>query len=155
MPKLDYAAGDRPSSVAAADLNGDGKADLAVANETSGTVSVLLNEGDGTFAPKVDYATGTSPRSLVATDLNGDGKRDLVIANYGGDTVGVLVNQGSGTFAPPPPTTPPAVGASSVAVADLNGDGRLDLAIAKPGQWHRERAAQPLPAVTPQRRIDD
>ena len=57
-----YAAGDGPDSVAAADLNGDGKPDLAVANCDSDTVSVLLNNGNGTFAATVDYPTGDEPR---------------------------------------------------------------------------------------------
>ena len=53
-----------PDSVAVGDLNGDGHLDLAVANTDSGTVSVILGRGDGTFAPRVDYATGISPVSV-------------------------------------------------------------------------------------------
>ena len=75
------------------DLNGDGKADLAVANEGSNTVSVLLNLGAGTFAAKVDYVVGTAPYSLGLGDLDGDGKVDLAVANQGDDTVSVLLNR--------------------------------------------------------------
>src|SRR5262249_32962226 len=63
--------GTNPFSVATADLNGDGKPDLAVANYNSNSVSVLLNNGNGTFAAKADYPTGSLPRSIVAADLNG------------------------------------------------------------------------------------
>ncbi len=52
--EVDYAAGAGPNSVTSADFNGDGKADLAVANSSNGTVSVLLNNGNGTFAAQVD-----------------------------------------------------------------------------------------------------
>jgi hypothetical protein len=81
-----------PLSVAAADLNGDGKPDLAVANFQANTVSVLLNNGDGTFAVGAGYPAGLGPRSVVAADLNGDGKPDLALANNFANTVSVLLN---------------------------------------------------------------
>ena len=71
-----YPAGPDPVSVAIGDLNGDGKLDLATANTTAGTVSVLLNSGDGTLSAKVDYAAGFNPKSVAIGDLNGDGKAD-------------------------------------------------------------------------------
>src|SRR5258706_555241 len=79
--KVDYAAGSTPHSVTAADFNGDGKADLAVAASFRNTVSVLLNNGNGTFAAKVDYGTGSFPHSVTTADFNGDGKVDLAVAN--------------------------------------------------------------------------
>src|SRR6185437_9787817 len=98
--KVDYPTGTAPWSVVAADLNGDGKPDLAVADEGSNTVSVLLNNGNGTFAAKVDYPTGFSPSSVAEADLNGDGEPDLVVANAGANSsVSVLLNNGNGTFA--------------------------------------------------------
>ncbi len=79
-------------SVAAADLNGDGKVDLAVANWAHASVSVLLNNGDGTFGNKVDSPTGGGPISVAAADLNDDGKLDLAVANPSSNTVSVLFN---------------------------------------------------------------
>jgi hypothetical protein len=78
----DYATGSSPFSVAIGDLNGDRKPDLATANpgteESAGeTVSVLLNNGDGTFGPWLDYGTGSRPISVAMGDLNGDRKPDL------------------------------------------------------------------------------
>jgi hypothetical protein len=104
--------------------------DLAVANSSDESVSVLLNQGDGTFAPAVPYAAGDYPTKVAAADLNGDGKVDLAVASYD-ESVSVLLNQGNGTFAP---AVRYAVGgdAISVAAAELNGDGRPDLAVTGP-----------------------
>ncbi len=68
-------------SVAVGDFNGDGKFDLAVANYNDGTVSILLGNGNGTFAAKTDYSAGTPSQSVAVGDFNGDGKADLAVAN--------------------------------------------------------------------------
>lgn len=115
------------SSVALADLNGDGHLDVVVANDASNSVGVLLNNGDGTFQSGVTYSCGQYSASSVAiTDLNGDGHPDLVVAGGG---VSVLLGNGDGTFHP-------AVGyseANAVAVAtgDLDGDGHPDVVVGK------------------------
>src|SRR5262245_14576830 len=128
-PKVDYGTGGRPYSVAIADLNGDGKLDLAVANNAVGTVSVLLGHGDGTFALRVDYATGPGPTSVAIGDLNGDTVPDLVVANSGSSTVSVLPGYGAGPFAPKMDYGTGG-GPHSVAIADLDDDGKPDLAVA-------------------------
>lgn len=123
-------------SVAIADLNGDGKPDLLVANLMGNTVGVLLNNGDGTFRAAVTYSSGgNNPISLAAADVNGDGITDLVVANetdndYCGATVGVLLGNGDGTF-----QTAVIYGSGgcepiSVAVVDVNKDGKPDILIA-------------------------
>src|ERR1700693_386042 len=70
----DHLNGSRSQAVAVADLNGDGKLDLALGNLDSATVSVFLGQGDGTFKPRVDFATGLFPNSVTIGDFNGDGK---------------------------------------------------------------------------------
>jgi hypothetical protein len=64
-------AGAAPASVAIADFNGDGNADLAVANHNSNNVSILLGNGSGSFSPAAGspIAVGASPQSIVAADL--------------------------------------------------------------------------------------
>jgi len=100
-------------SVVVADVNGDGKSDLVVANECNnvygcpnGSVGVLLGNGDGTFQTAVPYDSGGSTsRSVAVGDVNGDGKPDLVVANQCvissncmNGLVGVLLGNGDGTF---------------------------------------------------------
>ncbi|MFN0123177.1 MAG: FG-GAP repeat domain-containing protein, partial [Blastocatellia bacterium] len=75
------ATGNDPFGIVAADFNRDGKLDLATANNNlSATVSVLLGNGDGTFAAAQSFAAPQSPWRLSAGDLNGDGKLDLAVA---------------------------------------------------------------------------
>ncbi|TAK05657.1 VCBS repeat-containing protein [Patescibacteria group bacterium] len=92
-------------------------------------VSVLLNNGDGTFASPVNYAVGTHPPSVFTADLDGDGDRDLVTANYDSDNVSVLLNNGNGTFAAAVQYSAGS-GPWSAFPADLDGDNDVDLAVA-------------------------
>ena len=139
--KVDFATGANPRSVAMGDLDGDGKADLAVVNNSSATVSIYRNTAmsgsisTSSFAAKVDFITGTGPFSLAMGDLDGDGKPDLAVANANSTTVSVYRNtstagsMGIGSFAPKVDFTTGAYPAS-VAIGDLDEDGKPDLAIA-------------------------
>jgi hypothetical protein len=73
-----YAAGLASYALAIRDLNGDGKPDLATANESASSVSVLVSRGDRTFQAKRDYPAGEYAQSVATGDLNRDGKSDLV-----------------------------------------------------------------------------
>ncbi len=126
---LSFDTGASPQSVAIGDLNADGKSDLAVANTSSNTVSVLLGNGDGTFGVKTDFGTGSNPNSVAIGDLNADGKPDLAVASYGSSAVSVLLGNGDGSFGARTDFGTGS-GPQSVAVGDLNADGEPDLAVA-------------------------
>ncbi len=134
QPVVRYKAGALfTQSVAIGDFNGDGKLDLAVSNlctdvncTGSGSVSVFLGNGDGSFQPAVSFAT-RSGGQLVTGDLNGDGKLDLVMVN--GLAIGVLLGNGDGTFGAELDSQSGGRGPVAVALGDFNGDGRLDLAV--------------------------
>lgn len=134
-----FGVGTNPNGVAAGDLNGDGKADLAVANAGSNNVSVLINTTPAgaagpVFAAATQFSTGAAPVALAIRDFNGDGKPDLSVANVTSNSVSVLFNT----------TTPGSTAASfssagtfgafdiprAVTPGDFNGDGKPDLAVA-------------------------
>ncbi|MFH1620456.1 MAG: FG-GAP-like repeat-containing protein, partial [Patescibacteria group bacterium] len=96
-PVVNYSVGSNPRAVFAVDLDKDGDSDLATANYSSNSVSILVNNGDGTFATAVNYAVGNRPATVFAADLDGDGDNDLAVANYYSDNVSVLLNNGDGT----------------------------------------------------------
>jgi len=97
-PAALYSVGASPRAVVTGDFNGDGRLELAVANQASNTVSVLTGNGDGTFQTPQTFTTGTGPQSLAVGDFNGDGRLDLVTVNS--RDVSVLLGIGNGTFQP-------------------------------------------------------
>ena len=130
LPGLNFAAavfGGGPQSIALGDFNGDGKADVAVANGYG--VGILLGNGDGSLRPEVTYSAGGTTCFVAVGDFNGDGKADVAVANLGSNNISILLGNGDGTFRTavnyPVPNQP-----RSIAVGDFNGDGKADLAVA-------------------------
>jgi hypothetical protein len=143
LAPVTFPAGAHPQAVRIADVNGDGLADIVVANLGPGTdrtgspgVSVLLQDAahPGSFLPPVTYATQARAVDVAVADLNGDGKPDLVVANLGPAPTGsitVLLQDPAhpGVFLTG--TSYAGFGQPlGVVIADLNRDGHPDIAVA-------------------------
>jgi hypothetical protein len=149
VPPVVQGGGVRPVGMITADLNNDGKLDLAVANEVGNSVSILLGNGDGTFKPEVDYTTDHDPQELAVGDLNGDGILDLIVTNANSNTISLYMGRGDGTFQP---QVEFATGGtpSGIVDADFDGDGRLDIATAnEDGTVSVLLASSSLPPLCP------
>ncbi len=128
------------ASLVAADLNGDGKFDLAVMvlpPNGPGNVTVLLGKGDGTFGPPSTFPAGPSPLYLALSDFNGDGKPDLAVSNYpttagAVGNVAVLLGDGRGGFAAPV-FYPVGKGPVTIVADDFTGDGISDIVVLDEG----------------------
>ena len=129
---VNYTVGSHPYSCALGDLNGDGKQDIAVANNSSKNISVLAGNGDGTFGTKTDYDVGLSAYGVAITDLNGDSKLDIVAAATFSlsSNVSVLLGNGDGTFQSR--VDYPFSGLAqpdSILASDFNNDGKSDVVV--------------------------
>lgn len=143
-PKVEFATGTvNASAVAIGDLDGDGKADLAITNTEGAKVSIFRNTSTGagniSYAPKVEFATVVGPISISIGDLDGDGKADIAVAGGSGNrALSLLRNTGTG-----PGNISYAAGLDyggelgfdpiSMSLGDLDNDGKDDLAIVSRG----------------------
>jgi hypothetical protein len=118
-----------PSSVTVGDFNGDGKQDLATANDRDDSASVLLGTGTGSFQSAVTYAVGGEASSVAVVDINGDGLEDLVTANSRSNNVSVLLGNGDGSF-PRSESFPVGAPPTAIAIGDFNRDGFQDVVTA-------------------------
>ena len=137
---VSYPVGTSPAAVVVADLDRDGKPDLAVANSGGGNVSILLGNGDGTYKPAANFDAGmASPTSIEVADFNNDGIPDLAmwsgtdpVSSPVSSPVSILLGKGDGTFQAPKSTALPAAvdqATLDFAIADFNLDHKPDLAV--------------------------
>jgi hypothetical protein len=138
-----YSGNYSPCPIIAADFNGDGIVDLAVANftpdsgQTVSNVVILLGQGDGSFvnAPGSPILVGLYPFAMVAADFNQDGNTDLAVDNYGDinnpttQSLTLLLGDGKGGFSASGPPTQLGDSPQDLAPGDFNGDGTTDLAV--------------------------
>ncbi|HLG38909.1 MAG TPA: FG-GAP-like repeat-containing protein, partial [Chitinophagaceae bacterium] len=132
-----FPCGNSPVDLSIADLDKDGKPDLAITNFTENIISVLKNNstaGNISFLAKQNFTTGSNPNSIAISDLDVDGKPDIVVTNYGSNALSVLKNQSpvnainANSFAAKVDFTT-GFGASSAKAADLDNDGRPEIII--------------------------
>ncbi len=128
-PATGLDAGREPLGVASGDLNGDGAADLVVANTGAASVSVRLGDGAGRFPAPARLPTGNHPLAIAVADFDGDGAADLTVADQTADHLSLLRGGGDGSFAEAV-HFPAGHGLVSLAAGDFDGDGALDVAAA-------------------------
>jgi hypothetical protein len=131
--RVDFSITSGSNSLTAGDFDNDGKPDLAAANYSSSSISVLKNistVGNISFANKVDFSTENNPLYISNADLNGDGKPELIISCFNSNNITIMQN--SSILA--------NVSFSSIAydlgsdsngasIGDLDGDGKPDLVV--------------------------
>src|SRR5262249_12710545 len=120
-----------PLDLTLADFNLDGALDIAVCSGVDSSLSILINQGDGTFSAPMKYPGHQRLEAIARGDLNGDGYPDLAVS-YGNAAIGVYLNDGSGAF-PSGVDYSRGSGGSCIAVADVDGDGLLDVLAGKSG----------------------
>ncbi len=124
-----------PIAMTATDFNSDGNLDLAIVNQTTADVSILLGNGNATFtqATGSPFAVGKRPVAIATGDLNNDSHPDLAVVNQTDNTVSVLLGNGDGTFTAAT-NSPLATGQAptAVTIADFNADGNPDIAVTDP-----------------------
>ncbi len=121
-----FTTGTGPGNIALDDLDGDGDKDMAVADQTSDQLSILINTGGTNFSTKVDYVTDDLPRGVDSADVDADGDRDVIVAVYNTSEISVFKNNGNGTFAT---KVDYATGTlpNNLDIADVDGDGDQDV----------------------------
>jgi hypothetical protein len=129
QPGSDALCGAHPDAMAAADLDGDGRIDIVVANHESAYVTVLGNQGGGRFSSRqLPVRSTPHPHTVAAADVNGDGRMDVITDSWGDRRILWLAGSKDGGWASPGlPIDVPRAPYVNIIAGDFNGDGRADL----------------------------
>jgi hypothetical protein len=141
---LNYTVGTDPKRADTGSLRNNGLLDIVVANRgvqyNPGSVSILLNNGDGTFSAGSSLTTDWNPSAIALADLNNDGNLDIIVTTtdfYQGHHTDIFLGNGDGTFQPRQTISDATWGfvggPVDLAVGDFNGDGKLDIVTANSG----------------------
>lgn len=122
------AVGDNPVDMATGDFNRDGNPDLAVLNQNSESVSVLLGDGEGGLSAGPTLSVISGPRAVLIADLDRDSVDDIIVVNSTSQDVVVRRGLGNGTFSAATGFDMGVAGNSGV-VADFNEDGKNDIVV--------------------------
>ncbi len=146
LAPVTYTTGNSPISVMAGDFDGDGNADLAVANSGDSTLTVFLGDGQGNFNPTaVNPVTGSYPLSIAVGDLNGDGYSDIASANFLDGTATVLLAEQQTATASAGPIAVAGSG-PHMAVASYPGDHDYSASVSSSTPLY---ASTPVPVISP------
>ena len=124
-----YAAGSAPGSVLVADFNADKHLDIAVLSVGGKSVTILLNNGDGSYGAPDTIPLNTIPSDMVIADFTSDGFPDIATANING-TVKLLTNNQDGTFSVSTPYQMFTEGLNAITAGDFDKDGKIDVVVA-------------------------
>jgi hypothetical protein len=141
LPNLVTGTETGPVAMVTGNFRNQNKPDLAVVNETSNSVSILLSSGDNTFdgtfseATNSPAAVGKTPIAVAAGDLNGDAVPDLAVVNQADNSISILLSNGDGTFSAAS-GSPLATAATpaGIVVADFTNGTNNDLVVTNQGQ---------------------
>ncbi|CAM4908496.1 unnamed protein product [Rotaria socialis] len=135
-PAYSTGSSSRPVFVASGDFDHDTRLDIAVANNGTDNIMILLGSGFGTFSKQTNYSNGdgSHPYSIAIADFNNDSLLDIAVANYGSNNIGIRLGHGDGTLSNQTTYfTGEGSHPYSVVVCDFNNDTHLDIAVANYG----------------------
>ena len=123
----EYPTGGRSQDLAVADFNGDSFPDVLLANGNDGTLSVLLNSGDGTFGAPVLTNVGQTATAVAVADLRGNGTADAIVVTY--SQIAVLLGHGDGTFDDPVFYSTTTNSLQTLVVGKFDGNDTVDVVV--------------------------
>ena len=135
-----YPTGASPGGIAVGDFKNRGAVDLAIANQSSDSITILLNTGTGsglfTAGTTITLPAGSAPTGIAVGDFDGDHNQDLAVTSYNNNQIFVFLGNGDGTFQGPR-TFAAHVGPNptGIVVADFNRDGADDIAVINSGSF--------------------